>query len=620
MGLLTLITLSCGQVYRPVVIPCSLGAGLPGCPLELPPTPAGFHTVFALSTNLPDFPGGAIQIDVSGDSIAAETPSSDKSAPNLGNEPTHAVILPNLSRVFVSSAGSIAGGVDVVSSFTPSFQSTVANGLGAVNTVSLPSLQGQSSAITALIQNGTVVTVTLASPLLSGSSPTDLVLTQTPVVITGETTAGFFGYNGTFTITAINPTTLTYSDTTTTPLPPCAPNSLPLIPPCPSTGTASIPGQPVYLASTESAAMYVANFNSNSVAKINTATNVVTNAATVYQPSAPASPAPNPVAMAETPNGLKLYVANQGNNTVSSFNTLDLSQNIVTSFTGSSPVWVVARGDSQKVYVLTQGDGQLVTIDVTTDTVTSNFAVGIGANFIFFDPILNRLYVVNPSTNLVYIFSDTGGPNDTPLPLTPNGLAIPGLNANTVPLCATCSAAVPVSVTALPDGSRFYVATYQVSSPCSDGLAGTTSACIVPGVVVFDANSLAVKTTLTLLTNPPFASQSGQYQYAVPLATACGALPTVPPPSPPALYAPGNTRFRIFTTAAADSTRVYVSMCDAGAIAVINTTNNNANSAGGGGNPSDTLVTDLPAPFSAGAIQSNGEPLNQNPIFLLTGQ
>jgi hypothetical protein len=619
MALLTLVTLSCGQVYRPVVIPCSLGAGLPGCPLELPPTPAGFHTVFALSANLPDFPGGAMQIDVSGDTIVAETPSSDKSAPNLGNEPTHAAILPNLSRVFVSSAGSIAGGVDVVSSFTPAFQSTVATGLGAVNTVSLPSLQGQASAITALSQTtGGVVTVTLASPLLSGPSRTDLVLTGTPVVISGETTAGFFGYNGTFTITGINPTTLTYTAKTTTQLPQCAPNST-TFPPCPSTGTASIPGEPVYLASTESAAMYVANFNSNSVAKINTATNIVANAATVYQPSAAASPAANPVAMAETPNSLKLYIANQGNNTVSSLNTLDLSPNIVTGFTGINPIWVVARGDSQKVYVLTQGDGQLVTVDVTTDTVTSSLPVGVGANFIFFDPILNRLYVVNPLTNLVYIFSDTGGPNDTPLPLTPGGLTIPGLSATTTPACGGCSAAIPVSVTALPDGSRFYVATYQVSSPCSDGLAGATSACIVPGVVVFDANSLTVKTTLTLLTNPPFSSQSGQYQYAVPPAAGCGAIPTVPP-SPPALYAPGNTRFRVFTTAAADSSRVYVGMCDAGAIAVINTTNNNANSAGGSGNPSDTLVTDLPAAFSAGAIQSNGEPPNQNPIFLLTGQ
>ena len=61
-------------------------------------------------------------------------------------------------------------------------------------------------------------------------------------------------------------------------------------------------------------------------------------------------------------------------------------------------------------------------------------------------------------------------------------------------------------------------------------------------------------------------------------------------------------------------------MCDAGAIAVIDTTDSNANNPGGSGNPSDTLITDLPAAFSAGAIQPTGEPPNQNPIFLLTGQ
>jgi hypothetical protein len=61
-------------------------------------------------------------------------------------------------------------------------------------------------------------------------------------------------------------------------------------------------------------------------------------------------------------------------------------------------------------------------------------------------------------------------------------------------------------------------------------------------------------------------------------------------------------------------------MCDAGAIAVVNTTDNNANNAGGSSVTADTLVTDLPAAFSAGAIQPNGEPPNQNPIFLLSGQ
>ena len=42
--------------------------------------------------------------------------------------------------------------------------------------------------------------------------------------------------------------------------------------------------------------------------------------------------------------------------------------------------------------------------------------------------------------------------------------------------------------------------------------------------------------------------------------------------------------------------------------------------AAGGTNTPDTLVTDLPAPFSADRRTANQEPPLQNPVFLLTGQ
>jgi DNA-binding beta-propeller fold protein YncE len=497
----TLLWVACGQVYRPVVIPCSEG-NIPGCPVEAPPTPSSFHAVFAISTNAPNNAGGAMQIDVSGDSIIAETPTSDQSEPNLGDNPTHMAILPNDSMVFVASAGSVLpGGIDLVSSFTPAIQTTIATGFGPVNTISLP------------------------------------------------------------------------------------------------TGS-----QPVFLNTTQNNALYVANFGTNSVSAINTFFDLVSNSASVGL---------NPVALAETPNGTKLYVANQGDNSVSTLNTTTLSPNtangLVTGFTGVTPVWAVARGDSQKVYVLTQGDGQLVTIDTATDTVTSSLSVGVGANFLFYDSHLNRLYVTNPSTG-VYIFSDTGGANDTPILLTPAPLTIPGLSATTTtPACTGCSAPVPISVTALPDGSRFYVASYQ----CQGNCATTTS--VIPVLTVFNANNLAPQypnaPTMTLLTSP-FAAN----QIAVPSILSCVS------PVFPALYAPNTTRFRVFTTASADSTHVYVSMCDAGAIADINTTGSNTNGSGGTTSPVDTLVTDMPAAFGAGTVQPNGYPPNQSPIFLLTGQ
>jgi YVTN family beta-propeller protein len=461
--------------------------------VESLPTPANFHAVFAITTNVPNYPGGAMQIDVSGDSIIGETPTSDKSAPNLGNNPTHAAILPNNSQVFVPSAGSVVpGGVDVVSSFTPASQSTIATGLGQVITIGLP----------------------------AGS-------------------------------------------------------------------------QPVFVNTTQNNTIYVANYNSNSVAAISTGLSVVINSAPVGT---------NPVALAEIPNGNKLYVANQGSNSVSSLNTADLSSNTVTGFSGTTPVWVVARGDSQKVYVLTQGDGHLVTIDTATDTVTGSLSVGAGANFIFYDSNLNRLYVTNPLTSMVYVFSDTGGAGDTPTQMAAISFA-----SGSAPCPAGCA---PTSVTALPNGSRFYVASYQTATTCPD--TTIKGSCVIPGLSVFDANSLAPKITpaMKLLTwpPPPTTGPFAPNQYAVAPVATC---------APAALYSPTTTRFRVFTVAAADSSRVYVSMCDAGAIAVINTTDANTNNTGGSGMTADTLVTDLPAAFSG--PQSN--PLaSQNPVFMLTGQ
>ncbi|MFZ0201002.1 MAG: YncE family protein [Candidatus Sulfotelmatobacter sp.] len=473
---LIVVWMACGQVYRPVVIPCSTG-GVPGCPVETNPQPSNFHDVFGISTNTASYPGTAMQIDVSGDTVVGETPSNDPSKPNLGGNPTHMAILPNDARVFVASAGSIVpGGIDVVSWFTPQFQSTLATGLSAVNTINMP-----------------------------------------------------------------------------------------------------VGSQPVFLNTAQSAALYVANFGTNSVSQINTTSNVITNTVTVGT---------NPVSLAETPNAYKLYVANQGDSTVSTLSPIDLSNNtangLVTGFTGTTPVWVVARGDSQKVYVLTQGDGQLWTIDVATDTVTSNLPVGAGANFVFYDPNLNRIYVTNPVTSTVYVFSAAGGANDTPSLLAT--LAIPAA-------CAGCGAVFPVSVAALPDGTRFYVASYQTAVTCPAG-TGAVGACVVAGLTVFDANSLTVKypstPTMSLLSSYGTSFSTGQT--AVPAVTACGPVPA----APSTVYSPGVARFRVFTVASEDSSRVYVSMCDAGAIAVINTTGANTNNPGNP-LPPDTVVTDLPA-------------------------
>ncbi|MGA2855663.1 MAG: YncE family protein [Candidatus Sulfotelmatobacter sp.] len=575
VALATLLWMSCGEVFRPVVIPTTL----------TPPNPASFHEVFGINGNAPYSQGTALQIDVSGD--------SEIGAANMGVNPTHAAILPNYSRVFVASAGSLyLGDSDLVTAFTPAVDSRTATGLGTLTLFTFPNVgAGQSSTILDISENfnnsgSNVVTVILSAALSNAAVGAVISISSVNVA----------GYNGSFLISSVNGTTITYQDSTTGLA-------------ASSGGIATVPVTcsylPDYVATTQNTAVYVANYgveggpncnlaSTDSVGMLNPSVNSITNIG--YLP-----PGSHPVAMAETPNALNLYVVNQGNNTVTDVSPIDLST-ISTISVGSPPVWAVSRVDGNRVYVLEQGDGVLDPIDTATNSVLpsqTNLSVGAGASFILYDSNLNRLYVPFPGTAAqnfmdaaVYVFSTTGGvdlsgnPNDTP-----KLLATISMTKGTNPPCPNgCS---PVSVAALPDGSRFYVASYQISPACPDPNVGASESCMIPMLTVFDALSMTVKPvsssllapvpSLSLLTSPPFAPT----QYALPPVSSC---------STPTPYTPGATRFRMFTTAASDGSHVYVSICDAGSIADVSTTTDTIST---GTNSPDTLITDLSTPFAA---------------------
>jgi len=464
------LEMSCGQVYRPVVIPVPTN----------PPNPSSFHAVFGISNNVAFNPGTAMQIDVSGD--------TNIGVANMGVNPTHAAILPNNSRVFVASAGSLfTGDTDVITSFTPAADSPAATGLG--------------------------------NPVIIGLPPGSL---------------------------------------------------------------------PVFVNTTQTSAVYVANFGTNSVSAINTSSNAVIMTGTAGV---------QPVALAETPDALNLYVVNQGDSSVTDLSPLDLST-LATIPLGNQPVWAVSRIDSRRLYVVTQGDGQLHTINTATNAQIAGSPQpvgGAGANFILYDSVHSRLYVTNPAASAVFVFDAS---TDPPTPLLPVGSATGGISIPAPPPCAgagiVCSAVAPVSITALPDGSRFYVASSVTASPCPDanvGNAGASSSCLIPQLTVFDARSLTVKPmsassrlspSLALLGAPGFAAT----QYAVPQSSAC---------APAASFSPSSTRFRMFTTSSADSSHVYVSICDAGTVADIDATTSSI--ATGGSNTPDTLATNISAPL-----------------------
>ena len=251
--------------------------------------------------------------------------------------------------------------------------------------------------------------------------------------------------------------------------------------------------------------VYVANYNSNSVSVINTSLNVVTNSATVgvHPVSLDGRDAKRPQALRGEPGEQH---GQQLEHRGSVLEYRDWFYGDESGMGGGSRRWPEdlradarrrATGDHRYGYGYRHQ--QL-------------FRLGAGANFIFYDPHLNRLYVTNPATSMVYVFSDTGGtnagvPNDTPVQLASISFSSGSVPCPAVPTSAGC---LPTSVAALPDGSRFYVATYQIASTCPDALAGATGACVIAGLTVFDANSFALEypaaPTLNLLTYPPFAA------------------------------------------------------------------------------------------------------------------
>jgi YVTN family beta-propeller protein len=225
----------------------------------------------------------------------------------------------------------------------------------------------------------------------------------------------------------------------------------------------SVPALPVFVHTTQNDVVWVADAANSRVDGILTQNSVVAYQITVGT---------NPVSLAETPNQLKLYAANMGTGggggSVTSINPSDRSVNPpIGNAAWISPVSVAARSDSDRVYVLDQGSGLVSAIDTSSDSVVNSVSVGVGANFMLYDPTRNRLYVSNPAANTVtYVDASSDA-------LTP--VVIHVVN--------------PIAVAALPDGTRAYV------SSASVGGGNVTSR-----VTVINASNGSIRSTIPLTT------------------------------------------------------------------------------------------------------------------------
>jgi hypothetical protein len=268
------------------------------------------------------------------------------------------------------------------------------------------------------------------------------------------------------------------------------------------------------------------------------------------------------------PNRQKLYAVSQGLGTVSSINITGFSVG-KTIPVGGTPVWTVARGDSAKIYVL-DISGTIDEIDTLSDTATTiPTSLGAGANYMALDPKIQRLYVTNPTSGKVGIFDVSG---------TVNQLAVIDLSQGVSPPCpGGCS---PVSVTGIGDGSRAYVVSYQLTS-CG------ALPCVSTQVEVINTGTNTVSKVIPINTVPVDMTNS----------TGCGPG-TGPPAAIP--WTPGTARFRAFAASSGGGSttnfKVYVSQCDAGSIAVIDTS---AVSGGSTPHPADVYTVSLTAPLSS---------------------
>lgn len=267
----------------------------------------------------------------------------------------------------------------------------------------------------------------------------------------------------------------------------------------PSVVTLPLGSVPVSLASAQATAIYVVETTApgicpNGAVGVISSGNVLTNTVCVGT---------NPVAATQLPNGGKVYVLNQGDNTVSVIDPV--SQLVIATIpVGAKPVRATANLDGSYVFVLNQGSGNITAIhtaDNTTTTIQSGNGGSSAPNFSIFDSRKNRLYVTNGGDGTVTVLDLS---KSTPQVLT-QAASTGSPTAN------------PTSVVPLADGSRYYVANAALNN-----------------VVALNSTSNTIVATVSLGT----AASTAQPLWIESEPTSTKVYVTTPPPTAPTTLNP----------------------------------------------------------------------------------
>ena len=320
--------------------------------------------------------------------------------------------------------------------------------------------------------------------------------------------------------------------------------------------------------------VYVANQGDNTVSSYAASTQ----AAPVTTTQLPAGAAPNFVATAETAN---VYVSMPG---LTSVGVISVGANVLkaTVPVGANPVALAETADGKHVYSVNQGDNTVTGINTPDDSVSAGSPIAVGAS---------PVWAVASSAGLVYVLNQGDGTISIIQPgpdVVVGTLTVaPGANyeffdSHLNRLYVTNPVANTVTVFDLAQSPNVLLATVTVAPGVLSvtALADGTRAYAVSSQVSGGTASAAVSVINT-------GSNTVTKTIALPAAPAAAVC--------------NSARFRVSTASSPESSKVYVANCDAGATNVIRTSD-------------DRLVNTLPSPMTP----TFGVP--QHPVWVMTTQ
>ena len=335
----------------------------------------------------------------------------------------------------------------------------------------------------------------------------------------------------------------------------------------------------------------------------------------------------NPVHATVLPAGTatRVYVANQGNDTVSSYAaSIQGAPVTTTQLTAGAAPNFVASSETANVYVSMPGLSSVGVISVAANALKATVPVGANPVALAETSDGKHVYSVNQGDNTV---TGINTQNDSVSPASP-------IHVGASPVWATVSSAQLVYVLNQGDG------TISMIQPGPDVVVGTLT--VAPGAnyEFFDGhlnrlyvtNPVANTVTIfdlsaspnTLLATVPVAPgpmsvtalADGTRAYVVSSQVNGGTAnatvsvintgsntvtKTITLPAAAVAAVCNSARFRLSTASSPESSKVYVANCDAGGTEIIRTSD-------------DTLVTTVASPVSTQF------PVPQNPVWVLTTQ